>query len=151
MTGSLPTVFIFRPCFILTQCCIRSLLHHGDVIRFAQAKAESCTLKLNTDKTVCVHVFVLLLKCCWMCVCRLQPIFEAAAKKGNNSVNRIQFLNTTAVVTVTMWRVRQQGGCVSSPMTKSVSSRDPKKIRMGSKAQLDLGSVFRKRIRGTRH
>lgn len=67
---------------------------------------------------------------------------QAAAKKGNNSVNRIQFLNTTAVVTVTMWRVRQQGGCVSSPMTKSVSSRDPKKIRMGSKAQLGLGSVL---------
>lgn len=76
-----------------------------------------------------------------MCVCRLQPIFEAAAKKGNNSVNRIQFLNTTAVVTVTMWHIRQQGGCVSSLMTKSESSRDPKKIRTGSKAQLDLGSV----------
>lgn len=99
-------------------------------------------MKLNTDKTVCVHVFGLLPKCCWMCVCRLQPIFEAAAKKGNNSVNRIQFLNTTAVVTVTMWRVRQQGGCVSSLMTKSVSSRDPKKIRMSREAQLDLGSVL---------
>lgn len=106
-----------------------------DLIRLA--KAESGTLKLNTGKTG----IVFLCFCCWMSVCRLQPIFEAAAKKGNNTINRIQFLSTTAVVTVTMWHIRQQGGCVSSVMTKSVSSRDPKKIRMGRKARLDLGSV----------
>lgn len=78
-------------------------------------KAKSCMLKLNTET-----------------VCRLQLIFETAAKKGNNSINRIGFLNITAVVTVTMWHISQQGSRVSSLMTKSTSSREPKKLELSS-------------------
>lgn len=76
---------------------------------------------------------VFLCFCCLMSVCRLQPIFEAAAKKGNNTIIRIQFLNTTAVVTVTMWHIRQQGGCVSSLMTKSVSAETPRNPEWAAK------------------
>lgn len=71
---------------------------------------------------------------------RLQPTVEVAAKTFNDSMNRTQLLNTTAVVTVTMWHVGQRRGCVSSLMKERVSGRDPKKIRMGRTAQRDPGS-----------
>lgn len=138
MNQSLPTVFIIWPGSILTQCCIRSLLHHPGCNQICPSEGRVMHVELKHWQDCLCSCF----KCCWMCVCRLQPIFEVAAKKFNNSINRIQFLNTTAVVTVTMWHIRQQCGCVSSLMKESVSSRDPKKIRMGRTAQWDSGSLL---------
>lgn len=115
---------------ILTQCCIRSLLHHSgsNQIYPSEGRVVHVDIKHRRD---CLCSFVCAFAKGLLHVCLQAPtysIFEAVAKNGNNSTNRIQFLNTTAVVTVTMWHIRQQGGCVSSLMTKSVSSRDPKKI-----------------------
>lgn len=129
---------------ILTQCCIRSLLHHSgsNQIYPSEGRVVHVDIKHRRD---CLCSFVCAFAKGLLHVCLQAPtysIFEAVAKNGNNSTNRIQFLNTTAVVTVTMWHIRQQGGCVSSLMTKSVSSRDPKKIKIGSQAQLDLGSIL---------
>lgn len=125
---------------LLSACCFFPhagvQIHHSGSNQINQISEGGVTVTLNTDETVCVHVFMFAAGC---------VLAEAAAKKGNNSINRILFLNTTAVVTVTVWHVRQRGGCVSSLVTKT-----PQGNPNGQQSPR-LRFSFKKRSRQTHH
>lgn len=81
MNERVATVFIIPAGFILTRCCIRSLLHHSGSNQIRQ----SCTVKSNTGGTVGAHAVAT----------------RISVPEHNSRVS-----------TVTLWHIRQQGGCV---------------------------------------